>query len=65
MIMVSNEVKIYEIGVVEERSSSKVLLVSSHWNRDCFVVLKLCDIEYTVAADDLKAAIENATNSSR
>ncbi len=43
------------------------LVVSSHWNRDTLAVISFpgSDVKLTVSADDLVAAIKNATNTSR
>ena len=66
MIKVVNEVEIYEIGNgVEAASGTKPLLVQSHWNLPERVILKRGTMEITVLADDLIAAIKNATNTER
>ena len=63
MIDVINEVKIYEIDGKDTKFPSETKLkVESHWNYRNFVVLKFKDMCITVPADDLLAAIKNATN---
>jgi hypothetical protein len=62
---IENRLEIYEIdgddiGTADE---DKKLIVRSHWNRREFVVIELeKDRSVTVVADDLKDAIQNATN---
>jgi hypothetical protein len=66
MIKVSNEVPLYEVngsdvGVLKEGP----LIVEAHWNRCEFVRIKHGDLDVTVCAKDILAAIANATNTSR
>ena len=49
----------------EQWPENKRLIVSSHWNRNEWVVLKLDEREFAVGVDDLEAAIKNATNVNR
>ena len=67
MIKVYNEIKIYEVDEVELKSITDVqpLIVKSHWNNSAVVVLEINGTKYTVVAKDLKAAIDNATNTAR
>jgi hypothetical protein len=66
MIKVTNEVNIYEADDREVSTPAPRMLVKSHWNYDKFVVLITPGGErLTVAANDLRAAIENATNTKR
>lgn len=67
MIDVVNEVKVYE---KRGRDTPLVgdeppLTVRSHWNRNEFVRLVIADVDITVNAADLQAAINNATNTGR
>ena len=69
MISVEQKVKIYEIG------GSKVpdlehptLIVKSDWATQGMIILEIGikgKENYTILADDLKVAIENATNVNR
>lgn len=64
MIKVSNTLTVYEVGGQETKVGSVPKLeVRSHWNRQALIVLEIGGQSYTVAADDLTAAIRNATNS--
>ena len=66
MIKVTNEVKIYEVdGGDVPAILGKSLVVESHWNNNERVNLCINAKVYTVIASDLKAAIENATNTRR
>ena len=62
MIDVVNEVKIYKINGEDTGPFETRLKVESHWNSCNFVVLNFKDTRITVTADDLLAAIKNATN---
>lgn len=66
MIKVSNEVPVYEIdGTATSGIPQPTIGVGSHWNRDNFVVLTVDGKKITVCARDLKAAVDNSTNSVR
>lgn len=41
------------------------ILVQSHWNDDKMVVIEIGDEKRSIMAKDLKAAIDNATNTAR
>jgi hypothetical protein len=70
-IQVSNIVNVYEFNNEENTSDNVILNVDSHWNRESIIVLKIklldTDTEFNiaVAANDLEAAIKNATNTSK
>lgn len=60
---VENQIKIYEINDKEVSiGEDKYLIIKNHWNRDTLIVIKIGKSEYTVSAEELKKAIENATN---
>lgn len=59
MIKVKCEVNTYD------KPKKPLVLVRSHWNRNSMIVIEIGDIEVTVIAEDLKAAIDNATNTKR
>lgn len=65
MIKVVNHIKVYEVDGKECHSiaESTSIEVLSHWNRRTMVVIK-CEggKKLTIAANDLIAAINNATN---
>lgn len=66
MIEVTNRVKIYEVNGQEENvAKDDHLIVSSHWNEPSKVELVIAGDKITVVAKDLRAAIDNATNSGR
>lgn len=67
MITVSNEVKIYEIDGkdVPIVGGDKKLLITSHWNERKKVNIQINGKKITVIADDLRIAIDNATNTNR
>lgn len=67
MIKVVNKVRVYEVNdkEIDNIKDEKTLEVASHWNVDRFVVLKINDIKITVSANDLEAAIKNATNTNK
>lgn len=48
-----------------EESATKEVVVESHWNNERFVVLHIGTKTVTVGANDILAAIKNATNSNR
>ena len=62
---VQNEIDIYEVDGQETRIPVPKLVVNSHWNRDSLVVLESGDMKISVSAAQLRAAIANATNTSR
>ena len=62
---VTNELKIYEINGTDlgiKAAPFAVITVESHWNRDELVVIRCGDTSYTVSANQLQAALKNATN---
>lgn len=62
-IKVQSVMNIYEIdGKDTSGLELPKLTVASHWNRNNFVVLEVGGKRYTVEASDLRAAIQNATN---
>ena len=61
-IEVRQRVNIYEVDDQEQVDPIPALEVCSHWNRHHWIVLKVGGKSYAVTADDLRAAIENATN---
>lgn len=66
MIKVTNEVNVYEVDDKDVSIPAPRILVKSHWNSDALVVLVTPGGErLTVAADDLRSAIDNATNTRR
>lgn len=67
MIKVDSELKIYEIGGKDESPvGCKKLHIQSHWNRNELVCIEFPGfLPVTVSAKDLRAAIDNATNSGR
>jgi len=66
VIKVSNEVTIYEVdGQATGGIPMPTMTVASHWNRDSLVVLHVNGKRVTVAARDLQAAVNNATNVNR
>jgi len=65
LIKVNCDVTLFEIDGKDAATDNKRIQVNSHWNRPALVVLVVDGKSFTVAADDLKAAIANATNTSR
>ncbi|MCP4651488.1 MAG: hypothetical protein GY853_15600 [PVC group bacterium] len=66
MIKVENTVKIYEMNGEETASEDKNVKISSHWNRNELVNIKITGVAMiTVSAKDLESAIRNATNTAR
>lgn len=64
MIKVQNTVTVYEVDGKEIGGiNGPTLSVKSHWLRPSLVVLEVDGKALTVVADDLRAAIANATNS--
>ena len=66
-IKVINEVNIYNKNGVEVHvgESNNTLIVKSDWNEDTTVHLEYKDMKISLSAEDLKTAIDNATNTSR
>lgn len=60
-----NEMRIYEMDGKElPPNDIRHLKVVSHWNRArVMVVIELEGVAVTVPADDLRRAVDNATNS--
>ena len=63
MIKVINEVQVYDD--VKFATEKVVIKVHSHWNENRAVELEIDGKRYKVYADDLIAAIKNATNTNR
>jgi hypothetical protein len=60
---VINHIPIREINNKEVDFTANTLTVESHWNRPSLVVVRVnSDVSISVNADELKRAIENATN---
>ena len=60
---VINTIRVYEEDDEEIKiGTEKELQIVSHWNYKDFVVLEFEGKSITVNAEDLKKAIENATN---
>jgi hypothetical protein len=66
---VENKIEIYEMSVKGEEvklagvgPGRKELIVKSHWNNTNKVILDFEGTQITVLADELNAAIRNATN---
>jgi hypothetical protein len=63
---ITNELECYEINGEEQKGIDlPILKVSSHWNRDEFVVLEFNGQKITVVISQLSKAIQNAGNWSR
>ena len=57
------KITIYEIDGKETTITQPVITVSNHWNRRDLVKIHFLDSRtVTVSAEELKRAIENATN---
>lgn len=69
MVKVESRVPLLEVdGKEPPRGEPDPLVVSSHWNRRGVVVLRIGAgslLSVSVSADDLRAAIDNATNTGR
>jgi hypothetical protein len=66
MIKSVNKVDVYEVdGNIVSVGASVSISVESHWNDDKRVNIIIGKKSYTVLAKDLRAAIENATNTRR
>lgn len=63
MIDVENKLKVYELN--DEECSDKNITVSSHWNSNKLINIIILGKKYTVAVSDLKAAIDNASNTAK
>ncbi|RLG18763.1 hypothetical protein DRN75_00930 [Nanoarchaeota archaeon] len=50
------------VNTYGDDSTEEEIIISSHWNRDSFVVLNIGSVKVTVVAADLKRAIDNCTN---
>ena len=62
-IEVKQVIEIYEVDDKELLVGKNVALgVDSHWNNNEFVVLRFGKKRLTVFGEDLKTAIDNATN---
>jgi len=60
---VINHIPIREINNKEVDFTANTLTIESHWNRPSLVVVRVNnDVSISVNADELKRAIENATN---
>ena len=58
-----NKIKVYELnGEDVEIGKSVEIKIKSNWNRKSLVVLEIGKVDYTVIADELQKAIQNATN---
>ena len=61
-----NRIKINEIGGKPNKGEPKEIIIHSHWNSDRLVDIELPGFDkITVVASDIKAAIENATNTAK
>jgi len=58
----SNEINVYEHNGKELQFTEKPLKVTSHWNRDEFVIIDTGTETFTVLGDALRIAIDNAMN---
>ena len=58
---VINEIEVYEVDGDKEATCDPVK-IKSHWVFEDRVILIIGGHEYTVSADDMKRAIDNATN---
>lgn len=65
MVEVRNIVKCYDLERQNARKEEEII-IESHWNEPSKVVIELGNGDrITVVADDLLAAIKNATNINR
>jgi predicted peptidase len=63
IMKVENELKVYEVNGDFINVNKPSLKVSSHWNKNEFVILQFDDDKkYAVLARELSAAIKNAQN---
>jgi hypothetical protein len=58
-IKVTNEVQTYD------EPAKPSIRVHSHWNQQDRVVIEVMDFRVTVLAADIRAAVDNATNTNR
>ena len=58
----SNDINVYEHNGKELQFTEKPLKVTSHWNRDEFVIIDTGTETFTVLGDALRIAIDNAMN---
>jgi hypothetical protein len=65
MIEVESTVKIYEINGIGNKSHDTYLHVKNHGLFNDRIIVEFEGTNLTIIAADLKAAIENATNTSR
>ncbi len=77
MLDVMNKVQIYEIDDEDCEGEGKVLIVSNHWNDEDMVNIQMATVNddgditkkdsamLTVSAEDLRKALDNATNVNR
>ena len=58
----SSTIKIYELNGSERKVDENLpnVIVKNHWNRRDFVIIEIDNNEYTVLADELSRAIDNA-----
>ena len=63
-IQSTNSILVYEFNGEEYIPHEQLdkIIVENHWNRKVFVVLEVAGMKYTVIADHLKRAIQNAEN---
>lgn len=64
-ISVSNEITLYKKDGEKVPVGEEKLVIASHWNSDRLVHLKYGDLDIVVPAGELKAAIDNATNTAK
>ena len=60
-----NRVEAYEENGQElktPRSKKPSIIIREHWNRKEFVIINMGELSYTVCANDLQKAIQNAVN---
>ncbi len=60
-----NAIEVYEVDGKEcngLRSDKPKIRILNHWNRKCFIDVEIGDKTYTILADQLKRAIDNAQN---
>jgi len=66
MIDVMSKIKIYEIGGKSNKGEPKEIIIHSHWNSNRLIDIELPGFDkITVVANDLVAAIKNATNTAK
>jgi hypothetical protein len=64
MIKVSNALTVYEVDGRDVPLGEKTpsINISAHWNRRALVVVEIDGKKYSVIAEDIEAAVRNATN---